>query len=272
MIRTRKINKVKITPIKLPQYDKKDIRGSEFFPELYGNTFIVAKKKSGKTTVIANVLKKCAGRDTKIIIFSATVNKDATFKHIQDYFEKKGNTVISYTSIRDGKVDQLDEILEVLRVPDEEEEEESEEKFDFIITGETKEKERKKRKEKLIAPEIIFVLDDLSKELRYASVATLLKSNRHYKCKVIMSSQYLLDLDPQSIRQLDYILVFAGQTQDKLLRIYEGADLSIPFESFVKFYYYATAGKYNFLYIDTTNEQYRKNFNEELFIDNEIFS
>ena len=264
MIRTVKINNTRIKPIQIKQADVKDVRGNEFFPEIYSNTFIVAKKKSGKSTVIANLLKKLSGRDTKIIIFSATVNKDETYKHIQEYFEKKGNTVITYTSIRDGKQDNLDEILEILRVPEEQEEEE-EEKMEFIITGNPKEeKKRKPRKEKLLAPEIIFIFDDLSKELRYPSVATLLKSNRHYKCKVIMSSQYLLDLKPESIRQLDYLLVFSGQTMDKLEKIHAESDLSLPFEDFVHYYHYATEKRYNFLYVDTTNEKYRRNFNEEL--------
>ena len=273
MIRTLKINNVKIKPIDF-EYNTtgKEVRGKEYFSEPYGNCFIVAKKKSGKSTVIANLLKKLAGRDTKIIIFCATVNKDDTYKHIQEHFEKKGNTVITYTSIKEGGNDNLNDILEMLRGGDDETDEEEEaEKLDFIITNETKEKKkRKKREEKLLSPEIIFVFDDLSKELRYPSVATLLKSNRHYKSKVIMSSQYLYDLKPESIRQLDYMLVFSGQTMDKLEKIHEGADLSLPFDTFVQYYNYATNKRFNFLYIDTTNEHYRKNFNEEILFSNPL--
>src|SRR4051812_31180254 len=98
-------------------------------------------------------------------------------------------------------------------------EEEDEQEAMPIINSIFKKKKNKKKKpkpQKHVAPDIIFVLDDLSTELRYKSVATLLKSNRHYRCKVILSSQYLHDLEPQSIAQLDYMLLFGGQTLDKL--------------------------------------------------------
>lgn len=267
MISTQKINNTKVSPVKVAKLDKSKIKGGDLFEELYGNIFICAKKKSGKSTVVFNILKKCADKNTRIVIISATVHKDHTYRAITDYFETKGNTVITYTSIKENGEDNLNTIIEMLRDPEEveEEDDEEEESMPILITDETikKKRKRKPRKPKYIAPELIFVLDDLSTELRYPSVSMLLKSNRHYKCKVIMSSQYPNDLVPASMMQLDYLLLFGNHTKEKLELMHTRMDLSIPLELFIDMYKHATQKKYSFLYVDTVNEKYRVNFNRE---------
>src|SRR5205823_3520629 len=92
------------------------------------------------------------------------------------------------------------------------------------------------------------------------AVNILLKTNRHYKCKVILSSQYVNDLMPESLKQIDYFLLFGGHSIDKLEKIYKDADLPINFELFLKLYENATSAKYNFLYIDVRDVSFRKNF------------
>jgi len=59
MIRIKKINneKVKAIPIETVSPDK--IKGSAIFPDLYCNIFLVARKKSGKTSTIFKILKSC---------------------------------------------------------------------------------------------------------------------------------------------------------------------------------------------------------------------
>lgn len=267
-MQTQRINDIRVKPVRIPRVDPKLVRGSDMFQELYANIFICAKKKSGKSTVIENILKKCVDKTTNIVIFSATVNKDATYKKIVSDFEKKGNTVITYTSIKDENgIDNLNTIVELLREPEEEDDEEDDEgeEENPILIFEEKKKKRKKRKPKkpkLVSPEVIFVLDDLSTELRFPSVSMLLKSNRHYKSKVIMSSQYANDLHPSSLMQLDYFLVFGGHTVEKLEMLHQRTDLSVSFNKFMEMYKTATEKKFSFLYVDTVNEVYRKNFNE----------
>ena len=119
----------------------------------------------------------------------------------------------------------------------------------------------KKRKPKKIAPEYIFIFDDISTDLKSPDVSKLVKQNRHYKSKVIISSQYPLDIQPQSRRQIDYWLLFAGHDKEKLEKIYHDADLNIDFDLFLKIYHEATEIKYHFLYIDTNNSEFRKDFN-----------
>jgi hypothetical protein len=52
---------------------------------------------------------------------------------------------------------------------------------------------RKPRRPKEKASKIIFVFDDLSGELQTPSLTQLMKKNRWFRSKVIISSQYMLD-------------------------------------------------------------------------------
>ena len=132
-----------------------------------------------------------------------------------------------------------------------------------LMTGEgEKEKQRKPRKPKRIAAEHFFIFDDLGVNLRSPIINTLLKTHRHYKSKVIISSQYLNDLLPEARLQLDFVLVFGGNSVEKMKALHKDIDLSIPFDDFIMLYKDATKEKYNFLYIDARSEQFRKNFNE----------
>ena len=93
----------------------------------------------------------------------------------------------------------------------------------------------------------------------------MLKTNRHYKSKCIISSQYVNDLVPMARRQIDYYLLFGGINEQKLKEIYMNADLNISEDHYIKLYLDATNEKYNFFYIDT-NGEYRRNFNQKYLI------
>src|SRR5688500_12519404 len=71
------------------------------FSEIYANIAIVARKNSGKTYVISNILNECAGRDTKVIIFCSTVYKDKAWISIRENLEKKGIETECHTSLFD---------------------------------------------------------------------------------------------------------------------------------------------------------------------------
>ena len=62
-------------------------------------------------------------------------------------------------------------------------------------------------------------------------------------------------------------MLFINFNEDKLRNIYEILDLSVPFETFIDIYNFATKDPYNFLYVDVRNEQFRKNFNEEIIFE-----
>jgi hypothetical protein len=260
-----RINNIKVKPIPtalIGAGDNRKIKGYDLFPEPYCNIFIVAKKKSGKTTTIFEIVRRCCTKSTNVIVFCSTINKDKSYKAIKKYCKNKGIAYIGYTSFTEENV--LDNILNGLSIeqePDSDEEEDNPKEIKIKMYDHDYEDEKKDRKDKFISPEYLFIFDDLSSAMRHKTIAKLLKTNRHYKSKVIISSQYLNDLDPQSCKQIDNWLVFPGNPEDKLELIHKYADMSIEFEQFYDIYKDATEEKYNFLYIDTNNDILRKNFN-----------
>ena len=83
----------------------------------------------------------------------------------------------------------------------------------LTLNGDPDPKQKKPRKPKFKAPQIIFVFDDLSGELKTPSLIQLLKMNRHFLCKVIISSQYWNDIALEGRKQIDYVLLFKGLGQ-----------------------------------------------------------
>ena len=121
-------------------------------------------------------------------------------------------------------------------------------------------------KERFQSPEYIIILDDISHELKMPSVSSLLKKNRHYKLKVIISSQYIKDLKPEALKQMDYFLMFKGLTEDKIQKIHDDGDLAVDLDTLQKVYADATKEQFGFLYVDTRNDLYRKNFDKMYII------
>ena len=93
-----------------------------------------------------------------------------------------------------------------------------------------------------------------------------MKANRHYKSKVLVSSQWPNDLTPSALRQLDYCILFGGHDDAKLEKLHKDMDLSIPLGQFIRMFREVTKDKYNFLYCDVTNDEFRKNFNRAILM------
>ena len=301
MASKKKERKVKLEVVKTEaDYDPDRVLGKEMFPELYSNIYIAGRKKSGKTQLVYNILKKCANKATKVLIFSATVNKDATYKEILKMLDSKGieHTEHEHFIDEDG-VDLLSLFIEKAKEEHGEEPEEEipkptsrkyvpleEARILFgnelpkamiakMMAEDKKEQEElekrqaKKKKGKgkgkgKLSPEYILVFDDLGEDLRKKAVSQLLIKNRHYKCKTICLSQWITYLPPTAIRQLDYVLLFGGFNGEKLEDLHRKLDLSDSLEHFEKVYKNATAEKYRFLYISITDNSYRNGFNERL--------
>ena len=178
-------------------------------------------------------MKECAIKKTVIIVFCSTCYKDKNWIQIRKHFEKKGMDIRVFSSIFEDGEDQLtkliDELNEEAKEKEQHNEEEEEEmtpdqRCDEILQrlacmsspanpdGYTMEqdleKPNKERKSKYQAPEYMIVFDDLSDELKSKSLFTLMKKNRHFKTKLIISSQWLHDLLPESRKQLDVFIIF----------------------------------------------------------------
>ena len=107
----------------------------------------------------------------------------------------------------------------------------------------------------------------MSNETRNPCIARLLKIHRHLKASVFISSQNCNDLTPSAFRQLDYLLIFRGLSNniDKLTQIHQYMDLPIELNTFIEVYRDATLDPYNFLWC-SKNGDFRKNFNKKYIL------
>jgi hypothetical protein len=288
---------IKVHKLKDNQLEPK---GKDWFSIVYSNIFLLAKKHSGKTTIIENILKKCSGVNTQFLFIASTINKDPSWirivkywskSHDVDYydelFDDEGNNIIDnfineQKSIAEENVQSGEGVKKI---------QPNQPIYQFKpnnnrlikrinqIGGQLENKVEKqlenqvdnleKKKSKLIIyPEFIIVIDDMGDMMRNPSIAQLLKTNRHYKAKVILSGQNITDLAPSSIRQLDYCLVFQKQPDEKILKLRENLGLTISKEDFLELYKNATEKPYSFLYIGRlpTGDIFRKSFNDEYLL------
>ena len=276
----------KIKPIKSKVPDIKPL-GYELFPQLASSIYISASTKSGKTTLIFHIIKHCIDKNTKIFIFSPTVFIDNSYKMIARYLKKKKiSHQLHPHFISEDNEDMLNDILKGII---EDHEKPQQDKDDWSNLQSTKEaksgpiipfyskmvggkivrdipqpikkEESDEEEEETNAPKYMFIFDDLGNEMRKPSIYKLLLKQRHFKAKTILSSQYINNLMPSSIQQLDYVILFGGHNSDQLSELHKKLDLNISLEDFIDYYQEATKEKYHFLYIDRREGLYRKDFN-----------
>ena len=100
----------KVEPVKTKKETKK-IKGDDWFPTKYPNIFCLAKKNSGKTTVVSNILDRCAGKQTKFIFICSTIDKDASWIKIVNKWEKT-HDVEKFHDIMDEGVNVIQKFLD----------------------------------------------------------------------------------------------------------------------------------------------------------------
>ena len=272
-LQLKKINDIAVKPIIQNKLHKDDVLGYDYFPTLYSNIYICSKRKSGKTTLIYNILKHCTDKKTNVVFFCSTIHRDATYKKILEMLEKKGVNTIVYDHFIDGKENVLTTMLNEMNNDLEAKETTKKPKGNELVgwgyfdKEEVEEKkEIKEKKPKKLGCEYIFIFDDLGSDLRNASITQLCKVSRHYKAKLIFSSQYLHDMSNSAIKNLDVCLIFKSFNREKLLVLFEGLDLGCSFDQFVEMYKDATHEPFNFLYVDCREGTFRRNFNQEYVI------
>jgi hypothetical protein len=248
--------------------DPSKVKFGSVFANPYNTTFLCAKRKSGKTSVLAEILDKTSNKHTVFWIFCPTTNIDDSWKAILKSLTDKGAQVNVFDSIMDGKTNQLSKIIDTLAKGDEHDEKQIK-PVRKLISDETRiEQIRPEKKPKKLSPEHIFVMDDLSHELKNPALYKLLKNGRHLKAAVYLSFQYPNDLLPQGWKNCEYAICFKSFSEDKLEHIHRCLDLTIPIDKFVQLYSYVMQQRgYDFLFIDVKNELYRKNFNKKLVIE-----
>lgn len=279
MLKEKTLNKVKVKPlVNTATLDEAKVRGSKLIANPYSTIFLCAKRKSGKTSVIGEILKNCTDRKTILWIFCPTANIDDNWKLIIKMLQDRGSVVNVFDSIMENKkTNRLQGIIDELLIPEEDEEIEKKkikhpEKpvvrllFDGpTIEEEIKEEKKEKYKPKKIAPKHVFIFDDLSHELKNPSIQVLLKNGRHIRAMCLLSFQYCNDLLPSCWKQCEYAMIFRSFSKDKLEHLHRQLDLTMPLDQFIDIYDYAHRDRgYDFLYIDVKPEKFRRNFNKEI--------
>lgn len=254
--------------------------GYQYINHAYPNILLLAKKNSGKTNVIYNILKHCANKHTEILIFCPTWELDDTYRQILDYLDSK--------KIQHQQFKNIDNLAELMGTYDkdfddgEDDDETPQEnkngpiKNDIInymgLYSQQKKEEQKEEelkptkpyKGKYIVPEMIFIFDDCKKMLRNPVLNSLIATNRHYKSKVIISTQYFTDIMPDTRSCLDVLCIFPKIPIDKIQKLHEDIQLSIDYPVFEKLYLEATKKNHNFLYVDIRRELFKFNFDTQL--------
>jgi len=267
------VNKLSVIPVQsgVGNWTKENTKGYDVFPTSgpYWNAFICAKKKSGKSSLINLITQKCTDKRTIIWIFCATHGIDPTWIEIKKYLNERGNLVNTFDSLMDGKTNILDEIIDEINTVDEVVEKEEPKPKQLLKFNEDKEMsgsgKKKEYKPKKTACENLFIFDDMPAIfLRNNSIARLLKIHRHSKSSVIISSQWITDIQPQAILQLDYFIAFRSLSQEKMENIHKLLDLSIEFSKFWDIYKHCTMEPYSFMWLSTRDEKFRCRLNKEI--------
>lgn len=250
-------------------------RGSELFKTPYCNIALLATIKSGKTTVIYNILDRCAGPHTRVIVFCPNWNIDKTYEKIRDMLDRKGISYTSHLDLMDGKESIIDQYLsEVQNQYGQGQPQEIKPTIDSKIeemrikmfgAGPKVEEPKPEpvKESKYIERDYIFIFDDMSQDLRNLKVEKLAKSIRHLKAMSIMSFHSVVDIRPSMRKQINYMLLFKGVPEDDLQVLRRQFSLSTSQEKFIEIYKLSTEKMFSFLYIDVRgaeNIRYRVNF------------
>lgn len=300
-IKEKVINNVIVRPVNIPNKDERPPKGEKLFKDNFANIYVNARKKSGKTTTLFTIVKECVTKDTTVLVFCSTFQKDPIWIQLQKWLDDHEIKNMFYHSILDGKrnilkefIDEEKRVIESQRLKEENGEEENEDKV--ILVNEDDDKiEVKKKKQKHALLKFFIIFDDISSELKHKTIDQMVKDHRHILSKVVFSSQWFLDLRPEARQQMDYCLLWGGLGDDRLKEIYDTLALNIKYDVFQKLYEIATGTKvieedksyssddddssddnsepkqkkisHDFLYVDKARCEFRKNFNKALILD-----
>lgn len=269
----------------LPKFNKrgkgKNWKGSNILDRRFFVFGILGKRRSGKSTLVYNLIEKFATKNTIVLFFVHTFHKDENYKEMRDMLDKKGILYQHYDDIVDGVVEFMEEQKNDKQ---NREDDVGEQKSTYsisntiinnlitdMITGKTQMEEdsmgtvaSSKRKKKPEPLEYIIVFDDVSDSLRETAVKKLIKNSFHYRSKIILATQGHADFSPDIYANLDYLALYKNFNEYALEHIYNKIELTIDFERFKELYHRITDGSYDFLFIDRNNDSFRINLDKKI--------
>ena len=281
-----KIEKVNNVKIEVPQIKKKkdNFKGDHIFDIEYFCLTILGKRKSGKTVLIYNLLKNFLTKKMIVLFFVPTFHKDDTYEPIRNMLKKMKITYEAYSSFVEDGINILETFMDVNNGygKDKEQKEQNKdappelkdiEPCKFYSEQEKKEMKKKKRKKKDQPPEYFIVTDDNSGYLRKPEILKLIKNSRHFKTKIVISTQAVSDVHPHVFAQMDYLALFKDFNEDSLDFLYSKLQLRATLEEFKVLYHFVTGAKTkeekdkrNFILINLPTETYYINLNKKIVL------
>ena len=95
-MQTKEINDIKIKPVVHLALESHEILRYDYFSTLYSNIYICSKRKSGKTTLIYNILKNCTNKRSNVVFF---VLLYTAIQHIKLFFRYASKKRDKYNGI-----------------------------------------------------------------------------------------------------------------------------------------------------------------------------
>ena len=279
-----KLNNIKVKPVVSVDTGDQKVKGYQLINLKNWICYISARKKSGKSSLISNIIDKTTTKKTTIWLFCSTYKIDKTWIEVVKNLKARGYIVNCFETIVDGSgkkaINNLEVVLDDLAQGDNEgdkkikvaEEPEMLDRFGImrkkgmgkIFKGKG---EKKEKKPKIQVASNLFIIDDLPQQLKNPAVDRLCKTHRHSNSNVILSSQYVKDLNPCSITQIDVLVCFKGYNDEKMEHLHKILDLSIPFDLFYSIYNHCCEEDFNFMLLNVRTEDLRKNFNTAITYD-----
>lgn len=291
---------VKPVPVPASSHHPPAPGGGDVLPKHEFTIGIIAPKGSGKTTVIANLLKFYAGYFHTILIFSPTVASDEKWdwvknqrlliqnkplmKWIKQQKGKKPND--PYTVVDPPPPAQ--ELEEFIKGKDEDDfdgripEENFISEYDENTLADIMDEQmaivtalKKHKKTKHLANRILIVFDDLVGSSLFSGkkdnpFKRLNTNHRHYSTSMLMVSQAYKEI-PKTVRtQFSCLITFEIANEKELEVIFEENPMNLKKDDCMEVYQYCTEGDHDFMFINYQKPKrmrIMKNFQQYVFID-----
>lgn len=255
MLSTTKVNDMEIVPLVNDPGDKRPYKYSDILNHPYNIIFIAAKKNSGKTVLITNLIKKIADKkNTTIRYFSTTLQNDKDLVKFIDQMREKGYHIDTFSSLayENKKNERYKNILDKQLT-----------EIDSFVRNKKKMEQFYELKNQI--PLVMYVFDDFRIALRENKLINDMASrNRHLKSVLVYSSQRFNDVAPIVRINTNVQILFRGMRDIDLEKVYDElvTQYTITYDQFIKLYKDATNPNYGFLFVDSDFQEFRKNINQ----------
>lgn len=299
-LRTEKVNNIDVLP--LPKPKSKKIVRSSIFKSPFTTTALISKRESGKTTTLAAIIKdtieffpmRKRGSDSKpskkclfgdecsdpnkieyyrpitVFIFCGSIHTDSNYKTIIDMLnEMRVDSYVTSISTMDQentKLNLIGRLIQWLQKKCNSDNSDDDDDDDYVLPENLDPKEANKFNMPHVknGSDVLIIFDDLSSEIRNnPKIRTLLKLSRNLRCvNVIISTQTAKDLTPDSLQQIDNLLLWTKVNDENLKHLHESCSIGIPYIEFVRIYKDATREPFSFLYCDLRRDKFYRKFND----------